>query len=65
MNQIKKYSGLIVCLLVLAIVVPILATIFKVSSRNLLTWGIFLLCPLMHIWMMRGMHHEKDGNDKH
>lgn len=28
-------------------------------SKSYLTWFIFLLCPIMHIFMMRDMHRER------
>jgi len=45
------------CLFLLAMVL-VLVFIFGVSFKSLLPWGIFLLCPLMHIWMMRNGGHK-------
>lgn len=34
---------------------------FKIPVRSLLPWGVFLLCPLMHVFMMKG-HGEHEGH---
>jgi hypothetical protein len=31
--------------------------IFKVPTSSLLTFGLFLLCPLLHIFMMKNHKH--------
>lgn len=37
--------------------------IFKVPLSNLLTFGLLLLCPLMHIIMMKGQsNHNHQGS---
>jgi len=33
----------------------------KIPLGSLLPWGVFLLCPLMHVFMMKG-HGEHDGH---
>jgi len=48
----------LICVGVLAVVV-IAVTVFKVSINTLIFSGALLLCPLMHLWMM------KDGGHKH
>lgn len=63
-NHVKKNSSLLsgktlsICvgLIVLAIVA---LTVFKVSFGTFLFAGALLLCPLLHVWMM------KDGGHKH
>lgn len=46
---------LILCLLPVAIgIVAVL--VFKVPVGNLLIFGFLLLCPLLHVFMMKGMH---------
>lgn len=52
----KKWIGICI-VLVLAIYIAI--SVSKVTPNNLFFWGILLLCPLMHFWMM------KDGGHKH
>ncbi|MBI3160092.1 MAG: DUF2933 domain-containing protein [Chloroflexi bacterium] len=35
--------------------------LFDVPARSVLFIGLLLLCPLLHVWMMAGMH-SRDGN---
>jgi YHS domain-containing protein len=48
----RKWLMPALCLLPLAAVVAV--TVFGVSTSTLLTGAIFLLCPLMHLFMMGG-----------
>ncbi len=48
----------VICLGVIALAV-VAVTMFKVSVETLLFAGALLLCPLLHVWMM------KDGGHKH
>ncbi|EKE06314.1 MAG: hypothetical protein ACD_19C00017G0014 [uncultured bacterium] len=54
-----SYTKWVVFCVILIAVVFVAISVFKVSSTNLFFWGILLLCPLMHFWMM------KDGGHKH
>ena len=51
-----KTLGICLGLVMLAVVA---ITVFKVSFGTLFFAGALLLCPVMHIWMM------KDGGHKH
>ncbi|MBI2086127.1 DUF2933 domain-containing protein [Candidatus Daviesbacteria bacterium] len=54
---------LIICLAALGVVF-VAVTIFKVSIGNLLYFAVFLACPLMHIFMMKGHGgHDHKGKD--
>ena len=53
-----------ICLGIIVIAVMALL-VFKVPISGLLTVGIFLLCPLMHIFMMKGMGHDHGSKDQH
>ena len=48
--------------LALCIAIPAIAiialTVFKVSAGSLLYIGLFLACPLLHVFMMRGGGHK-------
>ncbi len=52
----------VVCGVVLAVLVALY--LLKVPPNTLITFGIFLACPLMHIFMMKGMHHGDDHQQK-
>lgn len=54
-NSLTKILG--ICLL-LATVAFAAIWIFKVSPTNLIFAGTLLLCPLLHIFMMRGGDHK-------
>lgn len=52
-----------VCIIIASIAL-IAVTVFKVPLNNVLLFGGFLLCPLMHIFMMNhGSHSEKSPED--
>ncbi|MBI4992681.1 MAG: DUF2933 domain-containing protein [Candidatus Magasanikbacteria bacterium] len=48
---------IIICAAVLAAII-LLPKFFPSLSGNNFIWLIFLLCPLMHIFMMKGGHGE-------
>jgi Protein of unknown function (DUF2933) len=51
------------CLLPIAAIVAV--TVFQVSVSNVLLFGVFLLCPLMHLFMMGGHGHgSHSGHDR-
>lgn len=64
MESLKLTKGklLLICLAVFAVAV-VAVTFFKVFIGNLLYFGIFLACPLMHIFMMRGHGGHKGEDD--
>lgn len=51
-----------VCLILTSVAVAAIF-IFKIPINNVLTYGVFLLCPLMHIFMMKNMGHSHGGKD--
>ncbi len=54
-------------IMVLCCLIPIIALVVLWAvgvSWSYLIWGVLLLCPLLHILMMRGMGKgHKDGGD--
>ncbi len=50
------------CLLPIAAIVAMAA--FGVSLSNVLLFGVLLVCPLMHVFMMRGMGHNHGGTQE-
>lgn len=57
-NSFLSGKILSICLGLIALAVVAL-TVFKVSFGTLFFAGALLLCPLLHVWMM------KDGRHKH
>jgi len=45
-----------ICLGIAAIAV-VAVFVFKIPANNILLYGAVLLCPLMHIFMIKGMNH--------
>lgn len=65
MESLKLTKGklLLVCFAVFAIAI-ITITVFKVSVGNLFFFAVLLVCPLMHIFMMKGHGgHDQKGKD--
>ncbi|MDO8340678.1 MAG: DUF2933 domain-containing protein [Candidatus Woesebacteria bacterium] len=52
-NTILKWVGICIVLVIIAFVA---LSIFKVTVNNLFFYGIILLCPLMHLFMMKNGH---------
>lgn len=59
----KSNNFLRICLSLIALSL-IAIYIFKLSLSNLPTYVIFLVCPLMHFWMMKDMHHDHSNEDE-
>lgn len=48
----------------IAVLAFLAVTIFKIPLGNILPYGVLLLCPLMHLFMMNhGNHSEKSTED--
>lgn len=57
---IKLDLSLKTCLIVIAGILLALF-VFKIPLSGLLTFGLILLCPLMHLFMMKGMGYGKEN----
>lgn len=58
--MLRRYYGLIMALCCLGLIV--LSAVLAVRGNGA-SWLAFLLCPLMHLFMMRG--HSHGGNHQH
>ena len=59
--NLTKTKILVICLVVFAVAVAAV-TIFGVPFGNVLFFGVFLACPLMHVFMMNGHGgHDQEG----
>jgi uncharacterized membrane protein len=57
MQMSKKHTLIMLACCLVPLVGLVAVTVFRVPFRNVLYFGMVLLCPLMHLLMMRGMMH--------
>jgi uncharacterized membrane protein len=50
------------CLIPMLAIVAV--TVFQLPLSNVLLFGMVLLCPLMHVFMMRGMGQDHGGRSQ-
>ena len=64
MNKLGKHH---LWLMLLCCLIPIVALgaifLFGIPVNTVLLVGIFLLCPVMHLWMMKGMGGHSHGEE--
>lgn len=63
-KNISKKKIFIFCLLGISAVL-IAIYLFKVPVFSLFTFGFILLCPLMHLFMMRGHSMKNEHGNNH
>lgn len=60
-NGVKKGFSWWWCLLLIPVALGGIY-LFRIPVTSLLPWGVFLLCPLIHVFMMKG-HGEHEGHE--
>ncbi len=50
------------CLLLIPVALVVIV-VFRIPINSLLPWGVFLLCPLMHVFMMKGHGGHSDHEE--
>jgi len=64
MNHPGKHHLWLMLLCCLVLIVALGAIfLFSIPVNTVLLVGIFLLCPLMHLWMMKGMEGHRHGEE--
>ncbi|MTI48541.1 DUF2933 domain-containing protein [Sporosalibacterium faouarense] len=65
-NHFKHMLLMMIGCLIPVILIVALSKSGVVNLSGGLYWIIFLICPIMHIFMMKGMHqnHKEDCEDK-
>ena len=60
-TQTRPHSSnyLLMCLMIAGAALSAVF-IFKIPFTNVLFFSLFLVCPLMHLFMMKGMDHKHE-----
>ncbi|MHB1006025.1 MAG: DUF2933 domain-containing protein [Chloroflexota bacterium] len=61
-NGISKHMLLMVLCCAIPLAVLAAVNVFRIDLGNIGYFAIVLLCPLMHIFMMRGMGHDHSSH---
>ena len=61
MDKEIHYWMIATCLLLIGAGV-LAVTTFGVPSGSVIWFGFLLLCPLLHFFMMKGMHHDQHAS---
>lgn len=64
-SWVSRHALLMVlcCAIPLALIAGI--AIFRIDVGGIGTWAVLLLCPLLHLVLMRGMHSQGKGQSCH
>lgn len=61
-DKIKHNHGLMMLLCCgTPLIILLIAVYYFGISKSYLYWFVLLLCPLMHLWMMKDMHKKQGG----
>lgn len=67
MHNHKKHMLLMLACCLIPIAGLVAISVFRIPASNVLYFGMILLCPLLHLVMMRGMmggHNHGESNAK-
>ena len=60
----KSHMWLMILCCLIPVLGVVLVSFFKVPLNNVLFYGMILLCPLSHLFMMRFMGHEHSSTEQ-
>ena len=64
--DMKRHTLLMLACCLIPLVALGAVAVFDVSTKSVFTLGMLLLCPLLHLLMMRGMMgHDHADHDQH
>ena len=63
--MIMKANKILILCAGIAVAVAVAIFIFKVSINSVLIYGVILLCPLMHLFMMNHGGHSEKKSENH
>ena len=61
----RKHAVIMVLCCLVPLVALVAISILRVPANTVIYVGIALVCPLMHLLVMRGMQHGPEGSAEH
>ena len=62
---LSRHALLMIACCAVPLVLIAAVSVFRLDLGSIGYWGLLLLCPLMHLFMMRGLHNHGEGTSHH